>query len=193
MIDWTDGLIFGCLASSFLLGAIAVRRLATPAAPEAPLRRTPERSLHSEIGLGEALDDWLEQTTARSGLPFDALTVLTGALAFGTLVGFAAYLFEVAIHLAAVIGLTASAFVLAIVAFVAARRGKKFVEQFPVAIDMIARAVMAGESFEEGIQSAVETTKEPVLSELRRVSQDLDLGYPLAKTMLNGGLDAFFE
>ena len=65
----------------------------------------------------------------------------------------------------------------------AVRRQKKFVEQFPTAIDMMARSVHAGESFEEALVTTAKTVAEPVASELKRLAQELELGMQVSTCM----------
>ena len=63
-----------------------------------------------------------------------------------------------------------------VVVVIAARRQKQFVEEFPVAIDMLARSVQAGESFEEAITSVANSIAEPVAGEFKRLAQELVAG-----------------
>ena len=67
------------------------------------------------------------------------------------------------------------------------RRMKKFEEQFPNSLDILARAVRAGESVEQAIELVSKSTQEPVASEYRRCSNQLEMGLSVPATVQSLG------
>ena len=57
-----------------------------------------------------------------------------------------------------------------------AKRLAKFQQQLPDVLDLLARAVRAGESLEQAVALVGEKTAEPMAGEFRRCSQQLDMG-----------------
>lgn len=177
-------MIFACFTFGFLLGCVVVRRVTVPVSTTAPvLKKRAGRSLAKTAGVLGKLDDWIENTTIRSGLPTDAATQLVAATAVAVLSGVAAGVGGLSLPVMvwiALAGFIAYWLVLYVLAF---RRQKKFVEYFPTAIDMIARSVQAGESFEEALETASRTVAEPVAGELKRLAQELELGMRVSTSM----------
>lgn len=67
------------------------------------------------------------------------------------------------------------------------RRSKRFAafeEMFPDAIDLLARAVKAGNAFSAGIRSVAEESPEPVAGEFRQVFEEQKFGMSLRETLL---------
>jgi tight adherence protein B len=58
-----------------------------------------------------------------------------------------------------------------------ARRISKFNQQFPVALELMARATRAGENFEEALAVASRTSEEPLKSEFAQCVQQMQLGH----------------
>ncbi|MEC8862399.1 MAG: type II secretion system F family protein [Planctomycetota bacterium] len=67
------------------------------------------------------------------------------------------------------------------------RRMKKFEQQFPNSLDILARAVRAGESVEQAIELVSKSTQEPVASEYRRCSNQLEMGLSVPATVQSLG------
>ena len=131
------------------------------------------------------LDDWFEYITLRSGLATNAATMLIGSAAVAILAGMAASMGGLEMPIPILVGLSGFGSLWLFVYVLAVRRKKKFVEHFPAAIDMLARSVQAGESFEEAIETASRAVADPVAGELKRLSQELGMGMQVSASMAN--------
>ncbi len=72
------------------------------------------------------------------------------------------------------------------IAFVRARARKRvllFEEQFPEAIDLIARALRAGHAFTTGLSIVSEEAPEPIAGEFRRLYEEQNFGKPLPEAV----------
>lgn len=70
-----------------------------------------------------------------------------------------------------------------VVKFKATQRMRKFEEQFPEAIDLIARALRAGHAFTTGLAIVAEEAPEPVAGEFRLVYDQQNFGMPLSDAL----------
>ena len=70
-----------------------------------------------------------------------------------------------------------------VVRFKANRRIRKFEEQFPDAIDLIARALRAGHAFTTGLSIVSEEAPQPVAGEFRLLYDQQNFGMPLGDAM----------
>jgi tight adherence protein B len=139
----------------------------------------------------------LQKRVDRSGLN---LTV--GALLLMCLCsGIAAYLLVQTVSrltLAAVVfGVLCCFIPIWFVNFMAARRVSKFEEQFPEAIDLLARALRAGHAFTTGLSMVAEEMAEPVGTEFRLAYDRQNFGMPMGDALKSLGervplLDARF-
>lgn len=73
----------------------------------------------------------------------------------------------------------------AVIAFKRYKRFSKFEEQFPEAIDLLARAVRAGHAFTTGLELIGKEMPEPVAGEFRLTYEQQNLGLPLRDTFHN--------
>lgn len=88
--------------------------------------------------------------------------------------------------LAATAGLLAAGLPFTVLKVIEARRLGKFEEQFPEAVDLIARTLRAGHAFPTGLRMAADELPEPVSSEFRVLYEQQNFGLPIAD-----GLKAF--
>ncbi len=72
-----------------------------------------------------------------------------------------------------------------VIAFKRYKRFSKFEEQFPDAIDLLARAVRAGHAFTTGLELIGSEMPEPVAMEFRRTYEQQNLGLPLKEALQN--------
>ncbi len=156
-----------------------------PEEAEAPqqLRRLPKLDDVETTGLVAQFDAWFERTLALSGWNLSSLegaaiyllvTLTTGC---GTLV-----LTDNLLLTLLAVGVCTGALVLATV-IARQRRLIQFAEQFPTALDLLSRAVRAGESLEQGLALVGDASAGPVGVEMRRCSKQLELGLPLSICM----------
>ena len=71
-----------------------------------------------------------------------------------------------------------------VVAFLRARRVKKFLEEFPNALDVIVRAVKSGLPLNDGVRLIASESPEPIKTEFRRVVESQQLGLSLPEAVL---------
>lgn len=122
----------------------------------------------------------LEQ--ARSSWSVSTFLMLTAGIglaggAFGSLLGMGGFVGLIG----AALGACAPYFILV---RKRAARLKAFEEQFPEAIDLLARSARAGHAFQSGLREVSEETKEPIKDEFRQVFEEQKFGLPLAESLL---------
>ena len=119
-------------------------------------------------------------------------------MVFAALLGFAITLWLTYLWLAAVIvGVVFGMAPWMVVKFIARRRVHQFEEQFPEAIELIARALRAGHAFTTGLGMAAEELRDPVRAEFRLLHDRQNFGMPMSEAMKSLGervplLDARF-
>jgi tight adherence protein B len=72
-----------------------------------------------------------------------------------------------------------------VVRFKANKRTRQFEEQFPEAIDLIARALRAGHAFTTGLALVAEEAPQPVAGEFRLLYDQQNFGMPLGEALKN--------
>jgi tight adherence protein B len=75
-----------------------------------------------------------------------------------------------------------------VLSFIRSRRQKKFLAEFPNAIDVIVRGVKAGLPFNDTVRMIASESAEPVRSEFRDVVESQSIGLPIAE-----GLERVYE
>jgi tight adherence protein B len=134
------------------------------------------------------LIDPLQRTISQAGLKVTVSTVL---LASGCVAGVAYIVVSTWLHLP-LVGLLAAALAgwvpIAIVRFKRNRRMLQFEEQFPEAIDLLARALRAGHALTTGLSMVADEMREPVGPEFRELFDQQNFGLPL-----EAALKAFAE
>ena len=179
--------VFAALASacgSVFLGArrLWLRRQPTAVQPE--LRRLPRlRDESLPTDLVERFDLWFERTLYLSGWN---LTPIEGSLAV-TLIALTGsglvFLATESVLLSMTAAVMLSVTALLSLLTVTRRRLERFESQFPTALDLLARAVRAGESFDRSLALVGDATAEPVGTELRRCAKQLELGLSVPTSM----------
>ena len=147
------------------------------------LRRLPKLRDMEPSGLTERFDVWFERTLYLSGLnmtPLEGVLLITLVTLAGGGAMFLATLNEVFTLLTTMVLVT---LVFTTLVIVARRRPTQFEQQFPMALDLLARAVRAGESFDQSLVLVGEASEEPVASELKRCAKQLELGLSVQNCM----------
>jgi len=130
---------------------------------------------------GSALRRWIDQ----SGTSATISSVLLMALVCAAIVGFI-----VGVAVRASWGLPLGAIVGFMIPFgilnvKRSRRMKAFEEQFPEALDLIARALKAGHAFVTGLKMVADEMPEPVGPEFRKTFDEQNFGLPLKDALTN--------
>jgi tight adherence protein B len=179
--------VFIWLTGFFLLSAVLVRRLMTPVG-DAPiaLRRLPQPMITPPSGsdsVSVRFDRWLHKTLQGSGigLSIGAIVLISVLAAVLTAVGTFLAEFALAVQVVSALGVL---FLLpAVLLLFKRRRIKEFSDQLPPTLDLIARAVRAGESFENAVEIASNAAKDPVQNELQQCVRQFQMGTPTAAVM----------
>lgn len=155
------------------------------AAVKRELRRLPRLRDEDAVGAGaiESFDAWFERTLYVSGTN---LTPIEGGLlvCLVTLAGAGAVFLATLSELFTLLVAAILVFVVfSILVILARRRMEQFEHQFPMALDLLARAVRAGESFDQSLLLVGEASQEPVASELKRCAKQLELGLAMQTCM----------
>jgi tight adherence protein B len=127
--------------------------------------------------------DPMQRTIAQSGVKVNVSSLL---LASGCLAGLTEIAFERFLHLPLVgIGFAVgAAFVpYGIIRTLRNRRMVQFEEQFPEAIDLLARAMRAGHALTTGLSMVADEMKAPVGPEFRQLFDEQNFGMPLPQAL----------
>lgn len=173
-----------CVVAAF---GLLVRDLVAAGAPRGEmtlLRRMPlARDERPPQGLTGHLDAALERLVVESGLDWSTMAATLLLVAGGLLVGGALWLWTESIPTAAVGCLVGMVLPLPIMVFSRLRRIREIREQFPDVLDLLSRAVRAGESLDQAITLAGEKGPEPLAREFRRCARQLDMGLSMNAVM----------
>ena len=146
-----------------------------------PLSTVP--SIDKYLSRSKSVAQPLERLINRSGLTLTVGQLLLGML-FAGVTGAAAAFWLTREPLAAVAcGFVFAALPWAAVRAAARRRLARFEEQFPEAIDLIARALRAGHAFTTGIGMVADEVPDPVRTEFRLLHDRQNFGMPLAEAL----------
>jgi tight adherence protein B len=147
----------------------------------APLSTVPK--LQKILTNSNAVSRGLERLVQQSGMRVTAGQVVLGS-AFGAAIGFAAT-FQLTKEpwIGVGVGLGLGWVPFLVLRRAARRRVARFEEQFPEAIDLIARALRAGHALTTGLGMVVDEMPDPVRSEFRLLHDRQNFGMPLPDAM----------
>jgi len=83
------------------------------------------------------------------------------------------------------VGVLAGFLPILVVMRIRTKRFGRFEEQFPDAIDLLARAIRAGHAFNTGIKMIADEMPDPVAKEFQRVFEEQNYGLPMKTALLN--------
>ena len=130
---------------------------------------------------GTALGRWIDQSGVKTSLSAVLLVAIICALAVGFLVSL---LFRSPLGMIAG-GAAGFAIPFAVLSFKRTRRLRKFEEEFPEALDLMARALKAGHAFVTGLKMVAEEMHEPIGPEFRKTFDEQNFGLPLKDALEN--------
>ena len=139
-----------------------------------------ERMLN-ESGRGSALRKWIEQSGTSATVGSLLLMGLASAAVVGFIVGVAVRA-SWGMPVGAIIGF---AIPFCVLNYKRTRRLRTFEEQFPEALDLIARALKAGHAFVTGLKMVADEMPEPVGPEFRKTFDEQNFGLPLKDALTN--------
>ncbi len=166
-----------------LLGARDVLRRRETVQPEV-VRRLPRRSRETDqSSLTGRFDHWFERTLYLSGWPLNPQAAMLLHVLVAVLLGGSVFVLTENPLLTGIAAIAGFMAVLLWMIVSQRRRVAKFSEQLPGALDLLARAVRAGESLDQAIDLVGRSSHEPLATEFRRCSGQLQMGLSLAATM----------
>jgi len=141
------------------------------------------KSLDAVLGHTQGVASWLQRLLAQAdvqmtvgGLVLASACLFLGSwLIVGRLTGLA--------WLGLVFGLLLSCVPYLVIRYKATKRLRTFEEQFPEAIDLIARALRAGHAFTTGLAIVAEEAPQPVAGEFRLLYDQQNFGMPLSEAL----------
>lgn len=177
-VEWT---VFGFITTTVLLGLVFVQRLQTSAGEvSAKFQWHPDLEIRNKTtGASEQsqkVDRWLHRIVSQSGVGMDLSTFLIANFCLAIVAGVIAWQFGASLFFQVVAGVTVFVLAMTAVWFMFRSQRKKFNEQFPIALELMSSAVLAGESFGEAVKVAEDSTQEPMKSELQRCVSKMEMG-----------------
>ncbi len=151
---------------------------------EKPIKQLSEvRVLQVLLSRAEGLSGPLDRMVTQSGLKITVGTLIMASV----LLACVGYLLVKWLTYYTYLGLAAAPF-FATVPFLYVRRARTkrldtFEEQFPEAIDLLARALRAGHAFTTGLQIVAEETPDPVAAEFKLVYDRQNFGMPIGDAL----------
>lgn len=130
---------------------------------------------------GSALGRWIEQ----AGMKRSVSAILLMALVSGAAVGTVAGMLVRSPWATLAGGLFGTAIPFLVIHRRRSARFDKFEEQFPEALDLIARALKAGHAFANGLKMAADELEEPVGPEFRKTFDEQNFGLPMKDALAN--------
>ncbi len=148
------------------------------------LRRLPlDRNAPQPRTIVGRFDRWFLRLMVESGMSWSPVTAVLFMLLLGTIIGGTIFLFSdapVPGMLGMIVGMT-----IGMVCFmvVRSRRMRQVQTQLPSALEMLARAVRAGESLDQAVHLVGDKSPEPLSVEFRRCANQLSMGISMAAVM----------
>lgn len=157
------------------------------------LKTSSDNYFKSKLPKIEGLQEWIQH----SGLEIKPAIFIFASIIVGVIAGVSIFVFfHHKIFISILLG-TVSAFFFPwlFIALMTKQRKKNFLEEFPIAMDIIRRALRAGHSIDRAITMVVEQMEGPVGGAFKRMIDQLNLGRPfeevLAEMANRVGIDDF--
>lgn len=170
-----------------MLSAVLVRRLVTPVGSvPVELKRLPQPVIvppSDRDSISVRFDRWLHKTLMGSGIGIPLGTIVLLSVLTATLTAVATFLADFSLAVQLLLSLSVLFVLPAVLLFFKRRRTKEFSDQLPATLDLISRAVRAGESFEGALEIAADAAKDPVKAELQQCVRQFEMGTPTATVM----------
>ncbi len=159
------------------------RAVSTTGVATADVRQARVPMIEALLARHRGLAASLDRLVLEAGLSLSAGTVLTLSLASGVTVALVTLLALRQPAIALVLGVLAGGVPYAVIARKRTQRLRIFEEQFPEAIDLVARALRAGHAFTTGLSIAAEEMPAPVGLEFRRVYDEQNFGLSMSEAL----------
>lgn len=157
-------------------------RNADAEAPELQIERFP--TAETPRGAMARFDHWFGGVVAESGLQLTPPAAFLLSIGVGLIAGSILFFFRNESLLAASVGFVAGIVVVnAFYLYQRSRRRRMLMAQLPPTMELIARAMRAGQSLDQAIALAGEMGAEPVATEFRRCARQMEMGLSLEAAM----------
>jgi tight adherence protein B len=131
---------------------------------------------------GASIGKWIQQSGMKKATMSGVILVALGLAAFGAI---GATMLAHASYLVLPMALAGFALPFLVLRHKRTARLKKFEEQFPEALDLIARSLKAGHAFSSGLKMVADELPEPVGPEFRTTFDEQNFGLPLKDALNN--------
>ena len=158
-------------------------RLGTRSVSRGPDVASSDRLLEALMSRTAFLTRPLVELVRRSGKNIEPGQVVLAAIGLWAAVGFLAWVEVRNVWLGLVVGAIAACIPYVVLRRLGTLRIRKFEEQFPEAVDLIARSLRAGHAFPTGLRLAGEELPEPASLEFRRLYDPQNFGMPLPEAL----------
>jgi tight adherence protein B len=158
-----------------------------PSAKPARLIRLPRFQELERPTFVQKIDSWLERSLYWSALPISTTAAAWIAVFIVMTLGGAVFVASENELFAVVAALFGLAGLASFLELRKRQRLSKYEQQFPAALDLLARAVRAGESVEQAMEVVGESLHEPAGIEFQRCAGQLEMGLSLAACMRSLG------
>jgi tight adherence protein B len=135
-----------------------------------------EAEEHGARGLAGRFDHWFSLLIEQSGVALTPQAAFLLMIAGGLVSGGALFLWRDNLMLGVAVALMGMLMVMAIFGYLRARRQRAIWEQFPESVELMARAIRAGESLDQAIEMVGENVSEPLATEFQRFAGQLAMG-----------------
>ena len=127
---------------------------------------------------------WLTKLIEQAGVRTTPSAIVVSSLVSGTVFMLAVRLFASGIpFLPVLVGIMGATLPISVLIYKRSRRLARFEEQFPEALDLLARALRAGHAFQTAMGMVADDLKEPVGPEFRKSFEQQNYGLPLRDTL----------
>ena len=164
-------LVYGTATSSAATAGVRLQRM--------PLARD-RRPAESMVG---QFDQWFADLISQSGISWSPLTAMLVLILAGLAAGGVVFVWSESVVPTILATGAGMVFCLVGLSVVRSRRVRKLQEQLPGSLEMLARAMHAGESMEQAVQLVGEKGPEPLATEFRRCANQLAMGLSLPAVM----------
>lgn len=131
----------------------------------------------------ERFDAWFDRVVYFSGVSVQPMQVMLCSVLLSLTIAGIVFLFVDNLLITATVAILVFCVTMAVVMVMGQRRLNKFNDQLPDAMNLLAKAVQAGESFEQAVQLVGESSADPLGTEFRRAGGQLEMGLPIATSM----------
>jgi tight adherence protein B len=127
-------------------------------------------------GLADRFDHWFSLLIEQTGVALTPQAAFLLMITVGLLSGGALFLWRDNIMLGVASALVGMLLVMGVFVYLRGRRQRAIWEQFPGSIELMARAIRAGESLDQAIEMVGDNVAEPLATEFQRFAGQLKMG-----------------